>query len=78
MIGQALAAIVVGVGVFFGFSLLWANAPGILVLVLAIAVTLVMVGLVHALLRHSDKLLMVLAFVVGLVLTLGPRFIIGL
>lgn len=78
MIGQALAAIVVGVGVFFGFSLLWANAPGILVLVLALAVTLVMVGLVHALLRHSDKLLMVLAFIVGLVLTIGPRFIIGL
>ena len=78
MILQAIAAIVVGVGVFFGFSLIWAKAPTVLALVLAIAVTLLLVGLVHALLRHRDKLLMVLAAIVGLVLTFGPRLIQGL
>ena len=78
MLAQALAAIVAGVGVFFAFSLLWDKAPGALVLVLALAVTLVMVGLVHALLRHRDKLLMILAFFVGLVLTIGPRLILGM
>lgn len=78
MILQAIAAIAVGVGVFFGFSLIWAKAPTVLALVLAIAVTLLLVGLVHALLRHRDKLLMVLAAIVGLVLTFGPRLIQGL
>lgn len=78
MILQAILAIAVGVGVFFGFSLVWAKAPTILALVLAIAVTLLLVGLVHALLRHRDKLLMILAAVVGLVLTIGPRLVQGL
>lgn len=78
MILQAIAAIAVGVGVFFGFSLIWAKAPTVLALVLAIAVTLLLVGLVHALLRHRDKLLMVLAAIVGLALTFGPRLIQGL
>ena len=78
MIGQALLAIAAGVGIFFGFSLLWSNLPSIVVLVLALAVTLLLVGLVHALLRHNDKLLMLLAFVVGLILTFGPRLVIGI
>lgn len=77
MLAQAVGAIIAGVGVFFAFSLLWDKAPGALVLVLALAVTMVMVGLVHALLRHHDKLLMILAFFVGLVLTVGPRLILG-
>lgn len=78
MIAQAIGALVVGVGIFFGFTLLWTKAPAILALVLAIAVTLLLVGVVHALLRHRDKLLMLLAAIVGLVLTIGPRLIIGL
>ncbi|WP_459610691.1 DUF2157 domain-containing protein [Corynebacterium urogenitale] len=78
MILQAILAVVAGVGIFFGFSLLWANLNPLIVLVLALAVTLVLVGLVHALLRHKDKLLMVLAFFVGLALTIGPRLVMGL
>ena len=78
MLLQAVVAIVAGVGIFFGFSLMWSNLPSIVVLVLALAVTLVLVGLVHALLRHNDRLLMILALVVGLILTFGPRFVIGI
>ena len=78
MLLQAVVAIAAGVGLFFGFSLMWSNLPSIVVLVLALAVTLVLVGLVHALLRHNDKLLMILALVVGLILTFGPRFVIGI
>lgn len=78
MLLQAVVAIAAGVGIFFGFSLMWSNLPSIVVLVLALAVTLVLVGLVHALLRHNDKLLMILALVVGLILTFGPRFVIGI
>lgn len=78
MLLQAVVAIAAGVGIFFGFSLMWSNLPSIVVLVLALAVTLVVVGLVHALLRHNDKLLMILALVVGLILTFGPRFVIGI
>ena len=78
MLLQAVVAIAAGVGIFFGFSLMWSNLPSIVVLVLALAVTLVLVGLVHALLRHNDRLLMILALVVGLILTFGPRFVIGI
>lgn len=78
MLAQAIGAIVAGVGIFFGFSLLWNTLPAIFVLVLALAMTLLLVGLVHALLRHNDKMLMLLAFVVGLVLTFGPRLIMGI
>ena len=63
---------------FLGFKLLWGSLPAVLVLVLALAVTLVMVGVVHALLRHRDKLIMILTFVVGLVLTIGPRLIMSI
>src|SRR5699024_11101217 len=78
LIGQAIAAILVGIGVFLGFKLLWGSLPAVLVLVLALAVTLVMVGVVHALLRHRDKLIMILTFVVGSVLTIGPRLIMSI
>ncbi|MFE1538506.1 hypothetical protein ACFWIF_09070, partial [Corynebacterium bovis] len=77
MILQAIIAIAVGVGVFFGFTLLWNSLSSVIVLVLALAVTLVLVGLVHALLRHRDTLLMILAFIVGLVLTVGPRLLLS-
>lgn len=78
MIVQALLAIVVGVGVFFGFSLLWDRMGTGIVLILALAVTLFLVGIVHAILRHKDKWILLLAFVVGLVLTVGPRLILGM
>lgn len=78
MILQAVLAVAAGIGLFFVFSLLWANLPSVLVLALALVVTLVLVGAVHFLLRHKDKLLMVLAFFVGLLLTIGPRLVMGL
>ncbi|MBC2682319.1 hypothetical protein GSS87_07910 [Corynebacterium sp. 4HC-13] len=78
MLLQAFLAVVTGIGLFFIFSLLWANLPSVLVLVLALVTTLVLVGVVHVLLRHKDKLLMVLAFIVGLLLTIGPRFVMGI
>ena len=78
MIVQALLAIVVGVGVFFGFSMLWDRMGTGIVLILALAVTLFLVGIVHAILRHKDKWILLLALVVGLVLTVGPRLILGM
>ena len=71
MIVQALLAVALGVGIFFGFSLLWDRMGAGIVLVLALAVTLFLVGIVHAILRHKDKWILLLAFVVGLVLTMG-------
>lgn len=78
MIGQTILAIAIGIGVFLGFNIIWAKLPTVVVLVLALAVTLLMVGVVHALLRHRDKMIMLLTFVVGLVITLGPRLIMGI
>ncbi|RAV32937.1 hypothetical protein [Corynebacterium heidelbergense] len=78
LIGQAILAIAAGVGVFFAFNLLWASMPTWVVLLLALAVTLLLVGVVHVLLRHSHRVHLLLAFLVGLLLTLGPRFIQGI
>lgn len=78
MIGQALFAVVVGVLIFFGFTVLWDRLGTALVLAMALVVTFVCVGVVHALLRHRDTLLLVLTFVVGLALTVGPRLILAL
>jgi colicin import membrane protein len=78
LIGQALGAVVLGVLIFFGFTVLWNHLATVLVLVMALIVTLVVVGLVHALLRHRDTLILALAFIVGLALTLGPRLIMSI
>ncbi|MGP9722595.1 hypothetical protein ACT3SZ_01085 [Corynebacterium sp. AOP40-9SA-29] len=75
LLGQTAIALVVGVVIFFGFTLLWDKLPTALVLVMAGVVTLVCVGVVHALLRHRHTLVLILAFIVGLVITLGPRLI---
>lgn len=75
LIGQTAIALVVGVVIFFGFTLLWDNLGTPLVLMMAVAVTLVCVGVVHALLRHRHALVLILAFIVGLVITLGPRLV---
>ena len=42
----------------------------------AIVMILVFVGVVHALLREKDKLIMLLAAVVGLALTFGPYLVV--
>lgn len=78
LIGQALGAVVLGVLIFFGFTLLWDHLNVVIVLVMALVVTLVVVGLVHSLLRHRDTLILALAFIVGLALTLGPRLIMSI
>jgi colicin import membrane protein len=78
LLGQTAIALVIGVVIFFGFTLLWDRLGTALVLVMAGVVTLVCVGVVHALLRHRHALVLILAFVVGLVITLGPRLIMSI
>lgn len=78
LIGQAALAVVVGVLIFFGFTVLWDRLNTVLALVMALVVTFVCVGVVHALLRHRDTLILVLTFVVGLALTVGPRLVLSL
>lgn len=78
LLAQSALAVIVGVLIFFGFTLLWDNLGTVMVLVMALVVTFVCVGVVHALLRHRDTLLLVLTFVVGIALTVGPRLIMSL
>ena len=69
----AVLGIVVGAIVFLGFQQLWESGLSrILVGVLALAVTAVLVGVVHALRTARDGLSMGLAAVVGLLMTFGP------
>ncbi|WP_297005706.1 hypothetical protein [uncultured Corynebacterium sp.] len=78
LIGQSALAVIVGVLIFFGFTLLWDNLASGMVLVMALVVTFVCVGVVHSLLRHRDTLILVLTFVVGIALTVGPRLIMSI
>lgn len=78
LLGQTALAVVIGVVIFFGFTLLWDKLGTALVLVMSGIVTLVCVGVVHALLRHRHTLVLILAFIVGLVITLGPRLIMSI
>lgn len=72
----AVVGIVLGAVVFKGFELLWARMTVPVVSVLAVAVTGIMVGIVHALRTERDTFSMVLAGIVGLVLTFGPLLIV--
>lgn len=72
----ALIGIVLGAVVFKGFEILWGSFNRPLVAVLALVVTGVMVGVIHALRTNTDKLSMGLAAVVGLVLTFGPLLVV--
>ncbi|WP_394281859.1 hypothetical protein [Corynebacterium sp.] len=72
LVGMILGGLVLGVAVFFGFEWLWANLNSFLVAVLAIVVTVVMVGVVKALRTQKDGLMMTLAGIVGLLMTFGP------
>ena len=73
-----LAAIAVGVGLFKGFEMLWANMSKIITALLAVAATGTIVGIVHALRTERDGLSMVLAGAAGLAVTFGPLAIVGL
>lgn len=76
MIVQIIVALGAGVAVFKGFTILWNRFSVPLTALLAIVMTLVFVGVVHALLREKDKLIMLLAAVVGLALTFGPYLVV--
>lgn len=76
MIIQIIVALAAGVAVFKGFTILWNRFSVPLTALLAIVMTLVFVGVVHALLREKDKLIMLLAAVVGLALTFGPYLVV--
>lgn len=78
LVFQSALAVVVGVLIFFGFTLVWDNLNNFLALALALVVSFVCVGVVHALLRHRDTLLLVLTFIVGIALTVGPRLIMSI
>lgn len=62
--------------IFLAFEMLWERLNNWLVALLAVAVTLGLVGLVHALRTSRDGFSMVLAGIVGLVMTFGPLLIV--
>ena len=72
----ALIGIVLGAVAFKGFEILWGTLSRPLVAVLALAVTGIMAGVVHALRTDRDRLAIGMAIVVGLVLTFGPLLIV--
>ncbi|WKD59915.1 hypothetical protein [Corynebacterium caspium] len=74
---MALVGIVIGAVVFVGFHYLWASGLANLVVgVLALAVTGMYIGLAHALRTTRDTLSMVLAGIVGLLMTFGPGVVV--
>ncbi|MDU0479046.1 hypothetical protein QVA66_07315 [Staphylococcus chromogenes] len=78
VISMAVLGVVIGIGLFIGFKILWASVSPILVAVLAIAMTLGLVGVVHALRTERDGMSMVLAGITGLAVTFGPMLIANL
>lgn len=75
LVGMILGGLVLGVAVFLGFEWLWANLNAFLVAVLAVVVTVVMVGVVKALRTQKDGLMMTLAGIVGVLMTFGPGLV---
>ncbi|PFG27333.1 hypothetical protein [Corynebacterium renale] len=74
---MALVGIVLGAVVFIGFQFLWESGLSrLIVAVLALAVTALMVGVAHAMRTSRDGLSMVLAGVVGLLMTFGPAIVV--
>lgn len=72
----ALVGVVLGAVVFKGFEILWGSFNRGIVAALAVAMTGIMAGVVHALRTHRDRFTVTLAVVVGLVLTFGPLLIV--
>ncbi|ALC04913.1 membrane protein [Corynebacterium deserti GIMN1.010] len=73
---MAVVGIVLGVVVFMCFEMLWERLNTWIVAILAVGVTLGMVGIVHALRTSRDAFSMVLAGIVGIVMTFGPLAIV--
>jgi hypothetical protein len=70
--------VVLGVVVFKGFEMLWENFSRPVVAILAILVIAGMVGVVKALRTTNDALSMMLAGLVGLLMTFGPLAVVML
>ncbi|GAB99034.1 hypothetical protein GONAM_06_01440 [Gordonia namibiensis NBRC 108229] len=69
--GQAVAGLVVGIGLFWGFTELWRWNP-YFALVLAVLVIFGIVTLSHVVRRTKDLTTTLLALGVGLLVTIGP------
>lgn len=74
---EVIVAMAVGVGIFKGFERLWEGFAIPMTALLALAVTLALVGVVHAVVRERDKLMMFFAFIVGVALTCGPYLLVN-
>lgn len=74
--GQIALGLLVGVGLFWGFTELW-KWNTYFALVLTVVVVLAMVSLVYALRRTSDLISVLLALAAGLIVTVGPLAILG-
>lgn len=71
--GQSVLALIAGAGLFLGFERLWAaESLRVLAFILAIIVVVLLVGVVRVLRRADDVFSMVLAVIVGLLVTVGP------
>ncbi|RSZ64364.1 hypothetical protein EAH68_05055 [Corynebacterium hylobatis] len=70
--------VVLGVVIFKGFEVLWESFSRPVVAILALLVTVGLVGVVKALRTTNDALSMVLAGFVGLLMTFGPLAIVML
>lgn len=68
---QAVVGVVVGAALFIGFERLWDNLPYV-ALVLAILVIVAMVAVVRILRRTDDIVSVLIAVVVGVIVTIGP------
>lgn len=74
---MAVVGVILGVVVFLAFEMLWTRLAFWLVALLAVLVTVGMVAVTHALRTSRDRFSMVLAGIVGLVMTFGPLAIVG-
>ena len=68
---QAVVGVAVGAALFLGFERLWDNLPYV-ALVLAILIILAMVAVVRVLRKTDDIVSLLLAVVVGVIVTIGP------
>lgn len=78
VIVMAVLGILLGIGLFIGFKILWASVTPILVAIMALAMTLGLVGVVHALRTERDGMSMALAGLTGLAVTFGPMLVANL
>lgn len=76
LIGQSIAGLVVGAGIFWGFTELW-RWNVIFALVLSAVVIFGIVTLVHVVRRRHDLVSVLLALGVGLVVTIGPMVLLA-